>query len=360
MGTNMSARRNIMLLMAALSVLLSAACTEIVGPGDDGWTELGGDRPVNFSSSLATTATKTTSSLNNGTTFGVFAFYQPGTSGAPGSWNPSTRTPNFMFNQPVLFELTDSYTYTPVRYWPSNEYNTISFWAYCPYNANPDLLAQGTTNAYTNTSAGIPDIRFTTDGLIDLMVTDVVESQTYTSNATNNGVVPLTFNHVLSRIDVKAEKVDSDNKYTVTLKFVSFKGLYTTAILKSSDWSCECSGSRQDLAIWAEDPGRVLTHASPTLLKSVYHLPQSLSNDASRLSVEYSVSYYENPLDDSTLVSYSTTREAYLRDVFYSMGTAWTKNSHYTLTLRITPGNPIQFIVSWDSWGTDYNYNLSS
>ena len=354
MGTNMSARRNIQLLMVALSVLLSAACTKIAGPGDEGWTELQSGRQVRFSSSLATTATKATSTLPDNTTFGVFAFYQEGTPGSAGSWN-NNRTPNFMFNQAVEFRLPDSYTYTPLSYWPSNEYNTLSFWAYCPYSATPDLLTRGSTNAYTSASKNIPDIRFSSDGHTDLMVSDIVTNQTYSSQ---NGVVPLTFSHVLSKIDVKAEKVDSEGKYTVTLDAVSFKGLYGTAILRNQSGNWELTGSRQD-EVWraAPTPSPELAHETATNIGSAILLPQDLSNDASRLQVEYSVSYTEG----GTTHSYSTVRQAYLRDVFYSIGGgSWTKNSHYVVTLKITPGNPIQFTVSWDTWGADHNYHLSS
>lgn len=346
--------------MAALSVLLSAACTKIAGPGDEGWTELQSGRQVRFNSSLAAPVTKS-STLPDNTTFGVFAFYQPGTSGNPGTWSNS-RTPDFMFNQPVLFRLADSptssntYTYSPTRYWPSNDYNTLTFWAYYPYTATPDFLVANSTDSYTNTSPGIPDIQFTSDGTTELMVSDRVENQIYTSNTTNNGVVPLSFNHVLSRIDVKAEKVDSDRKYTVTLESVSFKGLYKTAILKSSDWSWQISGTRQEVWSVSPSPSPELSHDSSTSLGSAILLPQDLSNDASRLHVEFSVSY----TDSGTPHSYSTTREVYLRDVFYDAGATWTKNTHYTLTIRIVPGNPIQFTVSWDTWGDYHNYILSS
>ena len=346
--------------LAALVVLLCLACAEIEKPGDEGWTELGGDRPVLFNSSLATPATKSTT-LPDTTTFGVFAFYQPGTSGNPGTWSNS-RTPDFMFNQPVLFRLADSpsssntYTYSPTRYWPSNDYNTINFWAYSPYSATPNFLVANSTDPYSETSAGIPDIQYTTDGTTELMVSDRVENQTYTSNTTNNGVVPLSFNHVLSRIDVKAVKVDSDGDYTVILESVSFKGLYKTARLKSSDWSWQVNGTRQEVWSVSPSPSQELSHDSSTSLGSAILLPQDLSNDASRLHVEFSVSY----TDGGTPHSYSTTREVYLRDVFYDAGATWTKNTHYTLTIRIVPGNPIQFTVSWDTWGADHNYILSS
>lgn len=344
--------------LAALAVLLGVSCTEIEKPGDDGWTELGGDRPVLFHSSFGTHATKS-EPLPNNTSFGVFAFYQAGTPGNSGTWSDA-RIPNFLFNQQVQFQLPDTYTYLPTRYWPSNDYNTLTFWAYYPYTPTPDFLVANSTDHYINTSAGIPDIRFTSDGQ-DLMVSDRVENQTYTSNTTNNGVVPLTFNHVLSKIDVKAMKVDpGDFNYTVILKSVSFIGLYRTATLtlRSNIWGWQdFSGARQEVWSFTPSPSPELSSVNPTDLGSAILIPQDLKSNDSRLHVEYSVEYD----DGGTTHTYTQTREAYLRDVFYDEGRQeWTKNTHYTLTLKITPGNPIQFTVSWDTWGADHNYILSS
>ena len=345
-----------LLVLAVLAFIPSCNKIDNPSPGDDGWTELGGDRPVIFNSSLATPATKTTpepETLPDNTTFGVFAFYQEGTPSSAGKWN-NNRTPNFMFNQAVEFRLPDQYTYTPLRYWPSNEYNTISFWAYCPYKVTPDLLVYNSANTYTSTSKRIPDIRFTSDGHTDLMVSNLVTNQKYSSN---NGIVPLTFNHVLSKIDIKAEKVDSDDNFTVTLTAVSLKGLYGTAILRNQSGNWEYSGSRQEVWRATPTPSPELSHGTSTDIGSAILIPQDLSDDASRLQVEFSVSY----TDGGTPHSYSTVREAYLRDVFYSIGGGtWTKNSHYVVTIKITPGNPIQFTVTWDTWGADHNYHLSS
>ena len=293
----------------------------------------------------------------DGSSFGVFAFRQNGGYGwsdlATKHW-----TPNFMFNQEVLYS-GGVYTYAPLRYWPDASINTLSFWAYSPYNASAVMYETGSTSThYSGTSAGLPDVQFTVDGHTDVLYSDVVEDQTH---ASNSGVVPFEFNHALSLIDVKAENVDPSGRYTVTLESVSFKGLYVTAILGSSSWTwSHHSGMRQDLLVWDEDV--VLTAGDPaTSLSSVMPLPQNLANDACRLHVAFNVSYLEDPSDPSSQKSYSTTRDVYLSQVFDNAGTAvWSENSHYTLTIQISPDKPIEFTVSWDSWGDDFNYHLSS
>ena len=302
-----------------------------------------------------------TSTLPKNTFFGVFAFLQPNN----GTWN-ANRKPDYMFNVKVKYN-GSKYTYSPIRFWPPTS-TKLSFWAYYPYSSSAGFLARGSSStAYTNTTQNLPDIRFTVDGHTDVMYSNLVRNQT---SASNGGVVAFTFNHALSLVDVLAEKVDSDGRFTVKLTSVSFKGLYMTAILSSNaDWTSwswgNYSGARQNLLVWQDDPGdnsddKVLAHNSPVSVGSVMPLPQSLSADAARLRVEFDVSYLEDPSDENTLVSYSTFREVFLRDIFTADSSTWTVNSHYTLTIQISPGKPIQFTVSWDDWGADHNYHLSS
>ena len=337
------------------ALLIAAGCSKApYGPTSE-------QTPISFDAGPAyllndAMATRT-SPLPANTHFGVFAFLQPDN----GTWN-SDRTPNYMFNVDVNYN-GSTYSYLPVRFWPPTS-TKLSFWAYSPYDASADLLKRGsTTTAYTSTTKNLPDIRFTVDGNTDIMYSNLVKDQT---SATNGGVVAFTFNHALSLVDVLAEKVDSDGRFTVKLTSVSFNGLYVTAILRGSNGSwINYSGSRQNLFVWQDDPGdnsddKILAHNSSLSVGSVMPLPQSLSDDATRLRVEFDVSYLEDPADENTLVSYSTFREVYLRDVFEAASATWTKNSHYTLTIQISPGKPIQFTVSWGDWGADHNYHLSS
>ena len=360
MGTNMSARRNIQLLMVALSVLLSAACTKIAGPGDDGWTELGGDRPVNFSSSLATPATKTTTTLPHNTQFGVYAFYQPGViGGTPGSWSQlSTKqwTPNFMFNQQVTFKIVSStshtYTYSPLRYWPSNAENTISFWAYHPRLSNPDfLVANSATDQYQKTSVGLPDIRYSTNGKKDLLVSDLVADQ---SRTTTFDPVSFSFHHALSKIDFKVQKVDDPaNAYTVTLTSISFTNIYNEGILRNvgsesgRSWYL-ASSHTSSLPVFTGTVPVESAESSIISDASVIVIPQTFTSSTNgMLRVEYKLSWTGsgNPRTNVCLCPLTGS---------------WDINQHYIYTLRITPNMPIEFEVEWTEWGDANNYHLTS
>lgn len=320
--------------------------------------------------------TKTNSPLSEPVIFGVFSYLQSGTVGSPGSWN-NNRTPNFMFNLGVTFN-GSSYTYSPTRFWPSPG-NTLSFWAYSPWVATPDLRVANSNNAFTSNSKKLPDIHLTVDGHTDYRITNLVKNLD-----TNSGTVNLPFNHTLSLIDVYADKDDVSGHYTVTLKSVRFDGLYMTGLLRWNsspntwDWA-SLSGSRQNVTVWADNPNTdsdnvILAHSSDNahssaiLLNSTSQtklmlLPQSLSDDACRLHVEFTLSYttHDDVLDEDIPHNVDTSRDVYLRDVFENLpSVTWIKNTRYTLTITISPNKPILFTVTWSDWGDAHNYFLSN
>ena len=65
--------------------------------------------------------------------FGVFASY----TGAV-TYENSTVSPNFMYNQQVKYNTTNtSWEYDPVKYWPNQTSDRVSFFAYAPYEPAP-------------------------------------------------------------------------------------------------------------------------------------------------------------------------------------------------------------------------------
>lgn len=340
MGTNMSARRNILLLMVALSVLLSAACTEFEGP-DGGWTELNGDRPVLFSLSVPTTTTKTSSTLPYGTTFGVFAFSQPGSENSPGTWN-SSQTPNLMFNQAVTFNSDGSYTYAPTKYWPKSSYNTVSFWAYCPYNPTDDNIAfiqSGTTDTpYSATTPGFPDIKYTTNtGTTDLLAADPVLDQ---SRPANNDPVNFNFHHALSKINFKVQKADgTGDEYTIKLKSLSFYNLFLTGIHGSSHWRdlSNASSELNPFVVYNGTP--VITAASSTPVSPNYTvklIPQAVADNSAVLHIVYTVQLNSAPEEE--------------HEGDFLLTGDWIENKEYTYTITISPGDSITFTASIADW----------
>ncbi len=143
-------RRSIRILKATALPLLAGAlltapsCTRIESQA------AAGHIPMSFGSYVSRPVSKaaaagvvTNATLPANSSFGVFAFYQLGVVGAStGHWADGGWTPDYMFNQEVAFDGSD-YSYSPLRYWPANEENTLSFWAYWPY----DLYSAQKTDA---------------------------------------------------------------------------------------------------------------------------------------------------------------------------------------------------------------------
>ena len=153
--------------------------------------------------------------------FGVFAYYTDESDFA------NTSTPNFMYNQEVKGKSstdgignttysTTKWEYSPLKYWPNEANDKVTFFAYAPYDKNVD----GTNNAYINLSentvAGVPAI---TTYLVSPNLSEQVDLlyATPIKNVTKqaiNGNVKFSFKHALSRIGFKVQtlidKVNTD------------------------------------------------------------------------------------------------------------------------------------------------------
>lgn len=338
----------------ALTAMMAVSCAKVAQEGgDEPWNELGGDRPVSFRSSL--TAPETKATLPTGSSFGVFAYYTNTT-----NWNSArgSTVPNFMYNEEVTFDGT-SYSYAPIKYWPNNTNEKISFWAYYPYSASAVLYKKNSTTVFNNTTKDLPDIRFTvTDGQTDFMISDVAANKTKPAVDTP---VELSFNHALSRLSFYVKKVDAavPEKYTVKLKTIRLDGIYLTATHKNSGtvgWA-NWTGPRGTVSPFAPaDPSAYLTLAtsypaagSPQAVSIV--LPQDLSYEYAMLHVEYTIDF-EGLLHTRTMIS-----NIPLSSVFEDASALWQKGKEYRVNISITPDDPIEFSVTWSNWGTVHNIN---
>ena len=144
--------------------------------------------------------------------FGVFAYYTEGS-----DYDGGTFTPNFMFNQKVEWNGTDAWTYSPLKYWPNNPGDKLSFFAYAPYSEQLNgniALADG----FNNTSTSAPALKYTLAANladhVDLLWADPTNVQDLTKQ-TINGKVTFNFKHALSRIGFKSvaviDEVNGDN-----------------------------------------------------------------------------------------------------------------------------------------------------
>ena len=116
--------------LAALALLAAACNREVISPDE-------GRGVINFSAGFAQDATKASgekASLANNDKIGVFACY---TGDIP--YNLTSVSPDFMYNQEVTYN-ESNWTYSPVKYWPNNDSERISFFSYYPYISSEAAL----------------------------------------------------------------------------------------------------------------------------------------------------------------------------------------------------------------------------
>lgn len=266
-------------LTLALAATLFAACSNDSDPVSQS-SEIGkkttevANIPVSFGAYVdrATTRGGTTGDITTATLpaskFGVFAYY------TDNNIYDGLTTPNFMYNQEVNWDATNSvWSYTPLKYWPnefgsnavSEDIDRLSFFAYAPYvavtpsngkaTANPDW---GITGLSRNSASGDPFVKyvvsFDKNKAVDLLwgVNDgtttwnIIETnavQPFTAglpwidvqrplDATGTQLLKFTFKHALSRLNVQVDAMvdatklgtERDSKTRIFVRSITFEG----------------------------------------------------------------------------------------------------------------------------------------
>ncbi len=143
----------------------------------DGWNE------ITRGAELTNTSIRTEG-------FGIFAYHTE-----TSVWNPTQHSvPDFMNNTKVTYS-GGAWSYTPLKYWPHNQSEKVSFFAYAPHVVGQSIT--GSTLAF--------QVAQEIDNQIDL---------SWSSNETinlnkNTSVVEFAFKHALARIGFTV-KVDVD------------------------------------------------------------------------------------------------------------------------------------------------------
>lgn len=143
---------------------------------------------------------------------GVFAYFTHGCFAA----NVSSATPDFMYNQYVERQTDGFWLYSPVRFWPLNTNDKVSFFAYAPYV--DETVSGGSNSVFKDKSAaGYPSLTYTVptdeDKQTDLLAATPLMDQTSESNG---GTVKFALKHALTKIAVFVKSNDNiaDKKVT--------------------------------------------------------------------------------------------------------------------------------------------------
>lgn len=188
------------------------------------------DKPIEFGSYVGRNAVTRAHSVENPATlatdggFGVFAYYTNGV-----NYN-ATATPNFMYNQHVEGVTSAGVTtwaYNPLKYWPNEANDNLTFFAYAPYADH--TVTTDNFEFTANTAAGDPVITYTVneevqdqeDLLYGVRVSDglpYIDLNRMVNNVDIEDNVTFHFRHALSRIgfNVQAmiDNVNEDNTGT--------------------------------------------------------------------------------------------------------------------------------------------------
>ena len=342
-------------------ILAGCGKNEILGGGES-------DIPMAFSAYNAATKADAsyvgpgTTTLPANSSFGVFAFYQEGDvyNEIPAEWN-SSRNPDFMFNQQVTFDGTN-YNYTPLRFWPSNIENTISFWAYYPYGAyvtgnTGDLKFYKTdgTNPYAADATDLPVANYTvskdTLSQQDIMFAALQENKTYYN--TTDGIVPLTFRHALALVDfVLAEGTNAE------ITSFNVSNLY---------WTGTCQHPEASPIVWTglTDAGSFslasLTLSGSSTIARLIMMPQTIDADAT-LSITYDIHFASyDPYHPEDIVYAGNSGSVKLntaKDALNNSITEWKPGYHYVY--NISAGfERIEFESAVATGWTDGNDNIT-
>lgn len=195
-----------------------AMATMLVGTGcssDDVVNDYSPENAIQFGTYVGRDAQGRASVIDDaalqGKGFGVFAYHTNGN-------YENTAKPNFMYNQRVEFK-SSAWEYSPVKYWPNNTADRVSFFAYAPY-----VQTDATDNFIfsANTAQGDPTITYTVNNTVKsqedlLWAVDATDGLPFVSENKQSitGNINFQFKHALSRIGFKVQamidKVNQNN-----------------------------------------------------------------------------------------------------------------------------------------------------
>lgn len=294
--------------------------------------------------------------------FGVFAYY------TDEERYSAAATPNFMNNQQVTYN-GSAWTYAPVKYWPNEATDYVSFFAYAPYRAG-----------FSVPTSGDPIISFAVGTDVTNHIDLVAAENTHIDcqKQAVNDVVKFTFKHALSRVGFKVEAVmdevndqkngdkDDDNqdnpitdRTTISVQEVELIGnFYTTGKLNLNGavWTPDEDGKTGSYTLKAED--------FTDIAKAVTIDPEVLNKDTEymmliptkTIAVKVRVKYTVTTADDKLSGGASVVENDITSDEFaftFDQGKAYT----FVLHLGLTSVKLDAEVAEWEDMG-DYVVNV--
>ena len=301
----------------------------------------GDGMPISFLTTVDNPQTRAELTTDNLLTMGVFAYHT--------SDNFSdAATPGFMFNQKVeRTENKAAWTYSPLRYWPNNPSDKLTFFAYAPYvdettagGSNPAFPDRITAKGYLTFTYTVPDKE--ADGT-DLLVAVPLMNYTYANAA--GGKIAFKMTHALTRVNIK---IVGGESYTV--KTVTALSLFAPASAKLTVRIPPSTGETP--CVWSDRTANKEIQAG--ISSSV-----NVTSTASSLATFYLIPPADNPSSVSLKLNYTFARSdgtaptAMEKTVFLSATPAWTPGASVSYTLNISGSQlTIESAKEDISWGS--------
>ena len=319
--------------------------------------------------------------IPDGGSMGVYAYYHDGSLWATDAAN---NQPDFMWNQQCTFNADlNAFVYTPLKYWPNEESDKLSFIAYYPFTntesqEGPESPAcTGLTPLLTNNDKGLPSFNFTVKDAaadqVDFLVSDLIvnlpESRAKDdapgmpfNNLSIYDKVKFLFHHALAKVEFRIVADAEIRKDIVKFRLTN---LGITNIRKTGTLTTSYNAETGTTTLaWSDqsiEQGYAFKTYEPQLL-----MPQTILKTA-MLNLSYNITFksdgttYHYPEVGTTPVAdeeYTYNNEATLQLNKMKMTglgtplTEWLPNHHYIYTIRLR-ANRIEFTGQVVDWGDE-------
>ena len=287
-------------------------------------TPVNGDEPIEFSSVYASVDTKTTTGENSAlpANFQVWA----------------SRTVNSNTNYNVFGEngttvtntgSADSpkWTYSPVRYWQSGDYNFVAV-------TPADFPTSGEL-----TSNGL-ELSFGTSGWdLSANQTDLLLATTHVDNTSGTpGSVNLAFNHILAKISFAARKTTTAQIEIISIKISGHHKIASDVKVSGSKYYWEF-----------EDDGKT----AQEIISSTAH---TLTTTSRKITPDILVFPEDCILTLEVNIRHNTIASPYQKTVKID-GTCWLSGKQYDYIINVSPGSIVITSPQVKDWVTDINGN---
>ena len=309
--------------LAALALLAVACNREAISP-DEAREEV-----IDFSAIFAQDATKAAGEISgftsNKDSIGVFACYTGDI-----EYDLTSVSPDFMYNQKVTFIGGNDWTYSPVKYWPNNDSEKISFFSYYPYiSSEKALKATDGIIGFSNSNAkGDPWLVYKLPENAPYTQTDLLYGTPCMNVRKQDGEVDFAMNHALACIadevtvqmnDALYQKMHDTLDITIKGLEIVYSNLTTKArlVLNSSGgptkpvqpiWKEVISGelltSRTYTSAFIEDrmfPMGATSNPAPMTIDSghgLFYIPLQIAGQP-KLQAEITITYAVKGVDDN-------------------------------------------------------------